>query len=196
MTSRMASPPSTCCLGPPRRSWPSSAPGASGARWERCPGRGVCFIVPGLILILGLAALFLASRPPLWIEAAAAGAGAAVPAVALQAAISLLPASWKRAGLARPTGSAGRSTLGRRGAAATIGPFLVLLLLACGLGEAPLTATRLTDGRSPGVAGLFPVARRAARSCRRWSGRPGLGRLQGGRTLLRRGLRHHPPHAA
>ena len=117
---------------------------------------GVCFIVPGLILILGLAALFLASRPPLWIEAAAAGAGAAVPAVALQAAISLLPASWKRAGLLRPNRIRWAIYLGLGATAATIGPFLVLLLLACGLGE--VTATRLTDGRSPGVAGLFPLA--------------------------------------
>ena len=43
---------------------------------------GVCFIVPGLVIILGLAALFLAPRPPGWIAGAAAGAGAAVPAVA------------------------------------------------------------------------------------------------------------------
>src|SRR5712691_10307240 len=62
---------------------------------------GACFIVPGLILILTLAALFLAAHPPLWVEGAAAGAGAAVPAVAAQAALSLAPASWRRA-TARP----------------------------------------------------------------------------------------------
>src|SRR5580698_3273571 len=55
---------------------------------------GVCFIVPGLILILGLSAVFLARHPPLWILGAASGAGAAVPAVALNAAGSLLPSSW------------------------------------------------------------------------------------------------------
>ena len=42
---------------------------------------GMCFIVPGLVLILALSALFLASHPPRWIDGAAAGAGAAVPAV-------------------------------------------------------------------------------------------------------------------
>ncbi|MGW5696872.1 chromate transporter, partial [Streptomyces asiaticus] len=47
---------------------------------------GVCFIVPGLVLILALAALFLAGDPPLWVLGAAAGAGAAVAAVAVQAA--------------------------------------------------------------------------------------------------------------
>jgi chromate transporter len=63
---------------------------------------GVCFIVPGLIVILALSALFLAAHPPLWVEGAAAGAGAAVPAVAAQAALSLAPASWRRA-TTRPT---------------------------------------------------------------------------------------------
>ena len=59
---------------------------------------GVCFIVPGLVIILGLAALFLAPRPPGWIAGAAAGSGAAVPAVAVAAAVGLIPASWRRAG--------------------------------------------------------------------------------------------------
>jgi chromate transporter len=58
---------------------------------------GVCFIVPGLIIILALSALFLAHSPPAWVSGAAAGAGAAVPAVAVGAAIGLLPASWRRA---------------------------------------------------------------------------------------------------
>jgi chromate transporter len=58
---------------------------------------GACFIVPGLIAILALSALFLATHPPLWVDGAAAGAGAAVPAVALQAALGLAPASWRRA---------------------------------------------------------------------------------------------------
>ena len=46
---------------------------------------GVCFIVPGLIVIVALASLFLAAHPPLWVLGAAAGAGAAVPAVAVHA---------------------------------------------------------------------------------------------------------------
>ncbi len=44
---------------------------------------GLCFIVPGLIVILALSALFLAHSPPAWVTGAAAGAGAAVPAVAV-----------------------------------------------------------------------------------------------------------------
>ena len=52
---------------------------------------GACFIIPGLIVILSLSVLFLAAHPPLSVEGAAAGAGAAVPAVAAQAALSLAP---------------------------------------------------------------------------------------------------------
>ena len=64
---------------------------------------GACFIVPGLIIILALSVLFLAHSPPAWVRGAAAGAGAAVPAVAVSAAMSLVPASWRvRAGQAVP----------------------------------------------------------------------------------------------
>src|SRR5215472_19270227 len=57
---------------------------------------GAAFILPGLIVILALAALFLSASPPLWVLGAGAGAGAAVPAVAIQAATSLTGASWQR----------------------------------------------------------------------------------------------------
>ncbi|MGK4584175.1 hypothetical protein [Kitasatospora sp. HPMI-4] len=58
----------------------------------------MCFIVPGLVLILALAALFLSAGTPLWVRGAAAGAGAAVAAVAVHAAWGLVPGSWKRVG--------------------------------------------------------------------------------------------------
>ncbi len=45
---------------------------------------GICFIVPGLAMILALSVVFLASHPPVWVLGAAAGAGAAVPAVAAE----------------------------------------------------------------------------------------------------------------
>src|SRR2546423_4356908 len=41
---------------------------------------GPAFIVPGLIVILALSALFLAGAPPPWVLRAGAAAGAAVPA--------------------------------------------------------------------------------------------------------------------
>jgi chromate transporter len=118
---------------------------------------GVCFIVPGLVVILGLSALFLASHPPRGIEGAAAGAGAAVPAVALQAAIALIPASWTRTGGQRwnQVRWAGYLVLGAA-AAASIGPFLVLVLLASGLAEVGAKMRR--SGRSRPMMGILPIA--------------------------------------
>jgi chromate transporter len=97
---------------------------------------GACFIVPGLIVILGLSAAFLAPHPPLWIRGAAAGAGAAVPVVALSAAVGLAPASWRRVGAASPARARWACYLVIGGAAGgLLGPFLVLILVGCGLLE-------------------------------------------------------------
>jgi chromate transporter len=102
---------------------------------------GACFIVPGLIVILALSAVFLAARPPVWIRGAAAGADAAVPAVALSAAIGLAPSSWRRVGAARPARARWVGFLVIGGvAAALIGPLLVLVLIGCGLVEMLLRA--------------------------------------------------------
>jgi chromate transporter len=87
------------------------------------------FIVPGLVAILALAAVFLADSPPRWVLGAGAGAGAAVAAVAVQAGWALVRPSWRRArsharwALYAAVGAA---------AAATAGPWVVLALLACG----------------------------------------------------------------
>jgi chromate transporter len=90
---------------------------------------GACFIIPGLILILALSALFLATSPPTWVRGAGAGAGAAVAAVALQAGLGLVPASRVRAASrVRWVLYAAAGCL----AAATVGPWLVLVLLGCG----------------------------------------------------------------
>jgi chromate transporter len=93
---------------------------------------GAAFIIPGLIVILALSVLFVANSPPLWVIGAGAGAGAAVPAVAVQAGWSLLVPSWRnRASAVRWAAylAAGLA------AAATIGPWLVLALLGCGVIE-------------------------------------------------------------
>jgi chromate transporter len=93
---------------------------------------GTAFIVPGLIVILALSVLFVATSPPLWVLGAGAGAGAAVPAVAVQAGWSLLVPSWRnRASACRWLAylAAGLA------AAATIGAWLVLVLLGCGAVE-------------------------------------------------------------
>src|ERR1700733_8146294 len=118
---------------------------------------GACFIVPGLIVILALSAVFLAAHPPVWIEGAAAGAGAAVPAVALSAAIGLVPASWRRGGAARPARARWAAFLVIGGvAAALIGPFLVLVLIGCGLVEMLLRSPpSVSLRRHPGM--LLPL---------------------------------------
>jgi chromate transporter len=98
---------------------------------------GTAFIVPGLVLILALAALFLGTSPPRWILAAGAGAGAAVAAVAVHAATGLMPASWRSASrTSRPRQLRWISYLTAGViAAATLGPWLVIVLLACGVIE-------------------------------------------------------------
>ena len=93
---------------------------------------GPAFIVPGLIVILALSALFLAGSPPPWVAGAGAGAGAAVPAVAVQAGWSLLGASWR--GRERTVRWLAYLLAGAA-AAATIGEWLALVLLGCGVAE-------------------------------------------------------------
>jgi chromate transporter len=93
---------------------------------------GLCFIVPGLVLILLLAALFLDGNPPTWVRGAGAGAGAAVAAVAVHAAAGLVPASWARA--PRRARWLAYVALGAF-ASAFLGPFVVLVLIACGIAE-------------------------------------------------------------
>ncbi len=113
---------------------------------------GLAFILPGLAAILGLAALFLGS-PPDWVEGAGAGAGAAVAAVAVQAGWSLVGPSFERG---RATGAGRWLAYCAAGsiAAATVGPWLVLVLIACGAVE--LAARRLAGGGA--AAGIAPAA--------------------------------------
>jgi chromate transporter len=111
---------------------------------------GTAFIVPGLIVILALAALFLSTSPPLWVLGAGAGAGAAVPAVAIHAGAGLTGASWQRR---RQTVRWLLYLLAGAASAATLGPWLVLVLLACGLIELTVQFTAQRPGRiqRPGI---------------------------------------------
>ena len=95
---------------------------------------GAAFILPGLVLIVALAALFLGD-PPAWVRGAGAGAGAVVAAVALDAALKLLPGSWRRAGAGGRRARWVAWVLAGAAATATLGPWLVLVLIACGLIE-------------------------------------------------------------
>jgi chromate transporter len=118
---------------------------------------GLAFIVPGLIAILALSVLFLAGDPPLWVKGAGAGAGAAVAAVAVQAGWGLVPGSWARA---RRTGAVRWVVYLSLGlaAAATLGPWLVLVLLGCGVVE----VVARSGGAGLGSVALPPVLRVAA----------------------------------
>ena len=96
---------------------------------------GLAFILPAVIAVTILSALMLGHAPPDWVRGAGAGAGAAVPAVALAAARGLLRPSLDRA--------RGRGALlpwavyVLAGAAGAVfaGPYLVLVLVACGAAE-------------------------------------------------------------
>jgi chromate transporter len=119
---------------------PASTQLAIWCAWRVC-GRigavvgGLCFIAPGLVVILALSALFLASDPPPSVTGMAAGAGSAVAAVAVQAALGLVPASWRRA---RHPGQKRRwwaYLVAGAGAAIFLGPYLVVVLVAVGVFE-------------------------------------------------------------
>jgi chromate transporter len=117
---------------------------------------GFCFILPGLILIIALSALFLAHDPPHWVLGAAAGAGAAVPAVALRAAATLTPTSLTRVGV----GSDARwrwvlYALLSAVTASILGSFVVLVLLGCGAIEVVVRRPRRERGT---VSAFFPAS--------------------------------------
>ena len=129
-------------------------------RLRKVPGAilgGLCFILPGLVIIIALSAVFLARHPPIWILGAAAGAGAAVPAVALHAASRLVAASRQRIGASRAAHYRWMtySLLGAF-SAAVIGSYVVLVLLGCGAAEIWVRSA----GRSPSsrAHALAPVA--------------------------------------
>jgi chromate transporter len=115
---------------------------------------GLGFIVPAVLMILALSVLFLGTAPPLWVRGAGAGAGAAVAAVAVRAGVDLLRPSYARARESAGTRARWLLYLVSGGvAAALIGPYLVLVLLACGLVELGLQRGPL---RAPPAASVAP----------------------------------------
>jgi chromate transporter len=119
---------------------------------------GVCFIVPGLVVVIALAALFLASDSPRWVQAVAVGTGSGVPAVAVSAAAGLVAASWRRVAGSRARQGRWLGYLLAGGVAgATVGQDLVLVLLGCGLCEAAAQSRPRRARDSRGFGGL-PLA--------------------------------------
>ena len=142
---------------------------------------GLAFIVPGLICILALSALFLEGSPPLWVKGAGAGAGAAVAAVAVQAGWSLAVPSWKRA---RTKGTARRFRwvaylLAGGAAAATIGPWLVLVLLGCGFTELAVGSARGGTAEADGTGAAAADASTAGDAAGGTTGRDAAGGTTG-----------------
>ncbi len=117
---------------------------------------GLGFILPSVVLMLALSTLFLATSPPLWIRGAGAGAGAAVAAVAVRAGLGLAWPSWRGA-----RGGGGRRlrwlayVLAGAVAAATVGPYLVLVLLGCGALELAIATQR--SRRLDAAHGFWPL---------------------------------------
>jgi chromate transporter len=114
---------------------------------------GAAFILPGLALVLLLGSAFLAQAPPRALLGAGAGAGAAVAAVAVKTGLDLVRPSWTRA--AHRRGAVLTYILLGALAAATVGPYLVLVLLACGAASVARAARART--RSSGVASVGPA---------------------------------------
>jgi chromate transporter len=116
---------------------------------------GLGFVVPAVVMVIALSVLFLSSAPPDWVRGAGAGAGAAVAAVAVRAGSELVGPSYRHAmeghghrvrwGLYMLAGVA---------AAIAIGPYLVLVLVACGL----LEIVRRWRPEDAGIWWPLPVA--------------------------------------
>jgi chromate transporter len=92
---------------------------------------GAGFILPGLILIIALAVLFLSGSPPLWLRGAGMGAGAAVAAVAVRAGLGVAAPIWSAARGRRRVDVLLYGLAGGL-ASAFAGPLLVVMLIACG----------------------------------------------------------------
>ena len=107
--------------------------------WRLRGGRGailggLSFILPGLAMIIALSALFLSGSPPVWVRGAGMGAGAAVAPVAFTVGLGVVGPIWRRsARSARPRIFS--YALAGAVAVALAGPWLVLVLLACGAAE-------------------------------------------------------------
>jgi chromate transporter len=102
-----------------------------------------------------LAALFLAGTPPRWMIGAADGAGAAVPAVALAAATALIGPGWRRS---THHGRWLAYTAVGGSCAVLAGPYLVVVLVGCGLTEVALGGHRRPGAERRSVISWLPLA--------------------------------------
>jgi chromate transporter len=129
------------------------------AGWPGAIVGGLGFVVPAVAMVLALSVVFLSAAPPDWVRGAGAGAGAAVAAVAVRAAGDLLGPSLARARASgTPTLRWGLYGLAGGAAAAAIGPWLVLVLLACGGAELAIRRERGRPWRRRGQGVRWALA--------------------------------------
>jgi chromate transporter len=117
---------------------------------------GLGFVVPAVVMVIALSVLFLSGAPPDWVRGAGAAAGAAVAAVAVRAGSELVGPSYHHA----MEGHGHRTRwliylLAGVAAAIAIGPYLVLVLVACGVLE---MIRRRRPAETTGVWWPLPVA--------------------------------------
>lgn len=112
---------------------------------------GLAFILPGFGLIVALSTLFLLDAPPTWVLGLGSGAGAAIAAVAISAGLAL----------ARPSRQVASSRIrwfayvALGGLAAVFaGPYVVVVLIGCGLCEVGTNATDKLAAASLPMLGL------------------------------------------
>jgi chromate transporter len=142
---------------------------------------GLCFVLPGLLLLLALSALFLSGSPPAWLRGAGMGAGAAVAAVAVSAGLGVAAPIWTRVAAAERARVIAYALAGGL-AAALAGPWLVLVLLGCGVLElgrrrfeagppANMLAATIPLAFEPALRATAPLGRATAalgRAVHRW----------------------------
>jgi chromate transporter len=131
---------------------------------------GLGFVVPSVLAVLVLSVLFLGESPPRVVAGAGAGAGAAVAAVAVEAARGLLGPSLARVGAARARRARWVAyLLAGVAAAALLGPWLVLVLLACGLAEVALRTGSRGAGAALQAAPLLAAATTGGLAALAWT---------------------------
>jgi chromate transporter len=150
---------------------------------------GLCFILPGLLLILALSVLFLSESPPASLRGAGAGAGAAVAAVAVRAGLGVAHPIWARGSRGARRRTLAYALAGGLAAAIT-GPWLVLVLLACGAAELARDALAHGGPRAgawlplPPALALASPLRRLAQALGRWPALFGAAAAAGGTPAL------------
>lgn len=128
----------------------------AGGQWAALIG-GLLFILPGLAMIIVLAAISLASAPADWLRGVGAGAGAAVIGVVLRVGWDLSRSSLAPHEGVRRWRAFAYLAVGAISVIAA-GPFVVLALIGCGLVELIIRraqAPRLSSFSAPAALALL-----------------------------------------